>query len=86
LTKNVWTNLPQFAIHDPNFVPGSSDGKTSESAVDDKSGGGADGGKDGHTAGVIEGGTTKGRSHIEEMVKRSLLPDVTSHESKEYRR
>ncbi|KAF8945512.1 phosphatidylinositol-3,5-bisphosphate 5-phosphatase [Haplosporangium gracile] len=86
LTKNVWTNLPQFAIHDPNFVPGSTDGKSSDSAADDKSGGGADGSKDGHSAGVIEGGTTKGRSHIEEMVKRSLIPDVTSHESKEYKR
>ncbi|KAG0298930.1 phosphatidylinositol-3,5-bisphosphate 5-phosphatase [Linnemannia gamsii] len=86
LTKNVWTNLPQFAIHDPKFVPGSSDGKPSETAVDDKSGGGTDGGKDGHTAGVIEGGTTKGRSHIEEMVKKSLIPDVTSHELKEYKR
>ncbi|KAF9156789.1 phosphatidylinositol-3,5-bisphosphate 5-phosphatase [Linnemannia schmuckeri] len=86
LTKNVWTNLPQFAIHDPNFVPGSTDGKSSDSAADDKSGGGADGGKDGHSAGVIEGGTTKGRSHIEEMVKKSLNPDVTSHESKEYKR
>ncbi|KAK3835670.1 MAG: hypothetical protein J3R72DRAFT_211142 [Linnemannia gamsii] len=86
LTKNVWTNLPQFAIHDPHFVPGSSDGKSSESTTDDKSGGSAEGSKDGHSAGVIEGGTTKGRSHIEEMVKRSLLPDVTSHESKEYKR
>lgn len=86
LTKNVWTNLPQFAIHDPNFVPGSTDGKPLETAMDDKSGSGADGGKDGHTAGVIEGGTPKGRSHIEEMVKRSLLPSVTSHEFNEYRR
>ncbi|KAF9540908.1 phosphatidylinositol-3,5-bisphosphate 5-phosphatase [Mortierella hygrophila] len=86
LTKNVWTNLPQFAIHDPNFVPGSADAKSSDSVADDKSGGGAEGGKDGHSAGVIEGGTTKGRSHIEEMVKRSLIPDVTSHESKEYKR
>ncbi|KAF9910525.1 phosphatidylinositol-3,5-bisphosphate 5-phosphatase [Linnemannia zychae] len=86
LTKNVWTNLPQFAIHDPNFVPGSSDGKSSESTADDKSGGSVEGNKDGHSAGVIEGGTTKGRSHIEEMVKRSLLPEVTSHESKEYKR
>ncbi|KAG0211378.1 phosphatidylinositol-3,5-bisphosphate 5-phosphatase [Mortierella sp. NVP41] len=86
LTKNVWTNLPQFAIHDPNFVPGSTDGKTSESTTDDKASGGAEGNKDGQSAGVIEGGTTKGRSHIEEMVKRSLQPDVTSHEYKEYKR
>lgn len=86
LTKNVWTNLPQFAIHDPNFVPGSADAKSSDTAADDKSGGGTEGVKDGHSAGVIEGGATKGRSHIEEMVKRSLVPDVTSHESREYKR
>lgn len=86
LTKNVWTNLPQFAIHDPNFVPVSTDAKSSDSTVDDKSGGGAEGGRDGHSAGVIEGGTVKARSHIEEMVKKSLIPDVTSHESKEYKR
>ncbi|CAO3565394.1 unnamed protein product [Mortierella alpina] len=35
---------------------------------------------------VAEGGLLKSRSHIEELVKRSLLPDVTPHEWNEYKR
>lgn len=35
---------------------------------------------------AVEGGLSKGRSHIEELVKRSLLPDVTPHEWHEYKR
>ncbi|KAF9926567.1 phosphatidylinositol-3,5-bisphosphate 5-phosphatase [Linnemannia zychae] len=86
LTKNVWTNLPQYAIHDSNFVPGSSDSKGSEPITDDKSGGATESSKDNHSTGVIEGGTTKGRSPIEDMVKKLLQPEVNSHETKEYKR
>ncbi|KAF9953360.1 phosphatidylinositol-3,5-bisphosphate 5-phosphatase [Mortierella alpina] len=35
---------------------------------------------------MAEGGQPKGRSHIEELVKRSLQPDVTPHEWNEYKR
>ncbi|KAF9965930.1 phosphatidylinositol-3,5-bisphosphate 5-phosphatase [Mortierella alpina] len=35
---------------------------------------------------LAEGGPLKSRSHIEELVKRSLLPDVTPHEWNEYKR
>ena len=80
LTKNVWTNLPKFAIHDPDFVPpplnigvGAENGKGPSEAPTT-------------TDGVGETGGTKGRSAIEDMVKKSLQPDVTSHESKEYKR
>ncbi|KAF9935638.1 phosphatidylinositol-3,5-bisphosphate 5-phosphatase [Mortierella alpina] len=38
------------------------------------------------TSPMAEGGLSKGRSHIEELVKRSLLPDVTPHEWNEYKR
>ncbi|KAG0044295.1 phosphatidylinositol-3,5-bisphosphate 5-phosphatase [Gryganskiella cystojenkinii] len=81
LTKNVWTNLPQFAIHDPDFVPpplniiaGAEHGKGASEAT----------AIDGAIVGEVSG--TKGRSAIEEIVKKSLQPDVTTHESKEYKR
>ncbi|GJJ69267.1 phosphatidylinositol 3,5-bisphosphate 5-phosphatase [Entomortierella parvispora] len=82
LTKNVWTNLPKFAIHDPNFVPlplnivvGTENGKGFSEAT---------AATDGLASG--ETGGTKGRSAIEDMVKKSLQPDVTSQETKEYKR
>ncbi|KAG0262163.1 phosphatidylinositol-3,5-bisphosphate 5-phosphatase [Mortierella polycephala] len=92
LTKNVWTNLPQYAVHDPNFVPSkvSKDDTKASSSGSVKSGGSStDGGTgDPVNGGAPEtgGGLVKGRSHIEEMVRRSLLPDVTVQEFKEYKR
>ncbi|KAG0210659.1 phosphatidylinositol-3,5-bisphosphate 5-phosphatase [Mortierella sp. GBA30] len=102
LTKNVWTNLPKFAIHDPNYVPatekGQASGEKETTQTDEKqtSGAAQDGNAKGSKDGVMpasatnsattDGSQAKGRSHIEEMVKRSLLPEVAAHESKEYRR
>ncbi|KAG0319364.1 phosphatidylinositol-3,5-bisphosphate 5-phosphatase [Dissophora globulifera] len=89
LTQNVWTNLPQFAIHDPTFVPGSEKNTNSNSGSPVDKSAAANGSGDATTAGgaaAAEGGNVKGRTHLEETVKKLLQPEVTSHESKEYRR
>ncbi|KAF9193375.1 phosphatidylinositol-3,5-bisphosphate 5-phosphatase [Haplosporangium sp. Z 767] len=92
LTKNVWTNLPRYAVHDPNFVPSdaSKDAtKVSTSGSVISAGSSTDGGTASSVNGglpEVGGGSVKGRSHIEEMVRRSLLPDVTVQEFKEYKR
>ncbi|KAI7821076.1 SacI homology domain-containing protein [Gamsiella multidivaricata] len=86
LTKNVWTNLPQFAIHDSTYTPGPE--KKSPGTLEDKLVGTQEAAKDGSST-IIAASTEvggKGRSHLEEMIKRSLQPDVTLHETKEYKR
>lgn len=84
LTKNVSTNIAKFAIHDSAFVPSTlSPEQTQAQADSGKKGTGADS----TTASGGHGeGTTKGRSGIEDLVKKSLTPEVTSQESKEYKR
>ncbi|KAF9413063.1 phosphatidylinositol-3,5-bisphosphate 5-phosphatase [Podila epigama] len=85
LTKNIWTNIPKFAIHDASFVPSrkssaeqqSADKGRKESIPADTVGSGS---------GHIGEGFSKGRSGIEELVKKSLMPDVTSQETREYKR
>ncbi|KAI8595170.1 hypothetical protein EDD21DRAFT_51601 [Dissophora ornata] len=81
LTKNVSTNLPQFEIHDSSFIPGSEKGKDPS---DEKPEATKDGSAAVTAASTEVGG--KGRSHLEESVRRSLHPEVTLHESKEYKR
>ncbi|KAG0339398.1 hypothetical protein BG000_002211 [Podila horticola] len=84
LTKNVSTNIAKFAIHDSAFVPSALlPEQTQAQAESGKKGTGADS----TTASGGHGeGTTKGRSGIEDLVKKSLTPEVTSQESKEYKR
>lgn len=84
LTKNVSTNITKFAIHDSAYVPSTlSPEQTQAQAESGKKGTGADS----MTASGGHGeGTTKGRSGIEDLVKKSLTPEVTSQESKEYKR
>lgn len=84
LTKNVSTNIAKFAIHNSAFVPSTlSPEQTQALAESGKKGTGADS----TTASGGHGeGSTKGRSGIEDLVKKSLTPEVTSQESKEYKR
>lgn len=101
LTKNVWSNLANFVIHDPNFVPGTAaagtDSKHSETLDHEKMANGGETTKDGSgttTVSPESGGTnnnnnshnSKSRTHLEESVKRSLHPKVTLHETEEYER
>ncbi|KAG0336490.1 phosphatidylinositol-3,5-bisphosphate 5-phosphatase, partial [Podila humilis] len=76
LTKNVSTNIAKFAIHDASY--------TLSSELKDKISQQSDSNRAEST--TTGEGTTKGRSGIEDLVKKSLVPDVTSQESKEYKR
>ncbi|KAG0349572.1 phosphatidylinositol-3,5-bisphosphate 5-phosphatase [Podila minutissima] len=83
LTKNVSTNIAQFAIHDSAFVPSALSPEQTQAQAES----GKKGTRDLTTASGGHGeGTTKGRSGIEDLVKKSLTPEVTSQESKEYKR
>ncbi|KAG0228051.1 phosphatidylinositol-3,5-bisphosphate 5-phosphatase [Mortierella sp. GBA43] len=102
LTKNVWSNIPSYAIHEPTFVPGTaatgSDDKHVETSSHDKVTNGSETTKDGHGTTIVSpdsGGAnnsgnnhhnSKSRTHLEDTVKRSLHPKVTTHEFDEYER
>ncbi|KAF9344837.1 phosphatidylinositol-3,5-bisphosphate 5-phosphatase [Mortierella sp. AD094] len=76
LTKNVWTNLPKFAIHDASFKPaGESSDKNS----------GTEGGKDDATSPPSEV-APRAKGHLEILVERSLEAEVNSHQTREYKK
>ncbi|KAG0040319.1 phosphatidylinositol-3,5-bisphosphate 5-phosphatase, partial [Podila clonocystis] len=82
LTKNVSTNIAKFEIHDSAFVPSVLSPEQPQAPAER-------GKKDTGDSTTASGGhgevTTKGRSGIEDLVKKSLAPEVTSQESKEYK-
>ncbi|KAF9201302.1 phosphatidylinositol-3,5-bisphosphate 5-phosphatase [Haplosporangium sp. Z 27] len=86
LTKNVWTNLPKFAIHDASFKPGSESKSITESS--DKNTG-TEGAKDDAATAVAPSSTEvapKAKGHLEILVERSLEAEVNSHQMREYKK
>ncbi|KAF9582977.1 hypothetical protein BGW38_010493, partial [Lunasporangiospora selenospora] len=79
LTKNVSTNIPRYAIHDVNYMPTTNLAHPSDLFPDHKVE--SPGAKDS----PLEAGP-KGKSAIEELVRKSLHPEVPGLETKEYKR
>ncbi|KAF9114232.1 phosphatidylinositol-3,5-bisphosphate 5-phosphatase [Mortierella sp. AM989] len=89
LTKNVWTNLPKFAIHDASFTPSSGNKSIAIGELPNKTPGAEGRGKDETTSGVVSPPsevTPKSKGHLETLVERSLKAEVNPHQTKEYRK
>ncbi|KAF9433005.1 phosphatidylinositol-3,5-bisphosphate 5-phosphatase [Entomortierella beljakovae] len=85
LTKNVWTNLPKFAIHDTSFKPSVSSGETSDKTTEIE--GDA---KDETTAAAAASSLSvakpRAKTQLEIVVEKSIEARVEPDQQKEYRR